>query len=56
MYTRFFGLFNKVGDPRLALLYASFLFLPAAAIAWIMPQTPEEKAAAPIVGEDEPCT
>jgi MFS family permease len=41
--TVFFGLFSKVGDPRLALLYASFLFLPAAAIAWIMPETSDER-------------
>ena len=31
--TVFFGLFSKVGDYRLALLYAGFLFLPAAVIA-----------------------
>jgi len=30
----FFGLFAKVGDYRMALLYAGFLFLPAAAMAW----------------------
>jgi MFS family permease len=41
--TVFFGLFTKVGDYRLALLYAGFLFLPAAAIAWIMPELPDEK-------------
>jgi len=34
----FFGLFSKVGDHRLALLYASFLFLPAAGIAFLMPR------------------
>jgi hypothetical protein len=28
--TVFFGLFSKVGDYRLALLYAGFLFIPAA--------------------------
>jgi predicted MFS family arabinose efflux permease len=35
--TVFFGLFATVGDYRLALVYASFLFLPAAVIAWFMP-------------------
>ncbi len=35
--TVFFGLFTKVGDFRLALLYASFLFLPAAAVALLLP-------------------
>mgnify|MGYP000026059231 CR=1 FL=1 len=34
--TVFFGLFSRVGDYRLALLYAGFLFLPAAAIAWVL--------------------
>jgi len=29
----FFGLFSKVGDHRAALLYAGFLFLPAAAVS-----------------------
>jgi len=35
--TVFFGLFATVGDYRLALVYASFMFIPAAAIAWFMP-------------------
>lgn len=34
----FFGLFSKVGDHRLALFYAGFLFLPAAAISFLMPK------------------
>jgi MFS family permease len=34
----FFGLFSKVGDHRLALFYAGFLFLPAAAISFMMPK------------------
>jgi MFS family permease len=34
----FFGLFSKVGDHRAALLYASFLFLPAAAISLFLPR------------------
>ncbi len=41
--TVFFGLFSKVGDYRLALLYAGFLFLPAAGIALLLPDTPEER-------------
>jgi MFS family permease len=33
-----FGLFSKVGDYRLALFYAGFLFLPAAAVAFLLPE------------------
>jgi MFS family permease len=40
--TVFFGLFAKVGDYRMALLYASFLFLPAAGIACLLPEPPDE--------------
>jgi MFS family permease len=36
--TVFFGLFSKVGDHRLALFYAGFLFLPAAAITLFLPR------------------
>ena len=36
--TVFFGLFSKVGDHRAALLYAGFLFLPAAAVALCLPE------------------
>jgi MFS family permease len=43
--TVFFGLFSRVGDYRLALLCAGFLFLPAAGIAWMMPEPPDETAA-----------
>jgi MFS family permease len=35
--TIFFGLFSKVGDYRLTLLYGGFLFLPAALIACFLP-------------------
>jgi MFS family permease len=45
--TVFFGLFAPVhspGDYRLALLYAGFLFLPAAAVALILPEPPDESA------------
>jgi MFS family permease len=45
--TVIFGLFSKVGDYRLALLYASFLFLPAAIIACLMPKTPDELLQSP---------
>lgn len=40
--TVFFGLFSKVGDYRLAMFYAGFLFLPAAAFAWLLPEPPDE--------------
>ncbi len=40
--TVFFGLFSKVGDYRLALLYAGFLFVPAAGIALLLPEPPDE--------------
>jgi len=36
-----FGLFTKVGDYRLALYYAAFLFLPAAGIACLLPEPPD---------------
>jgi MFS family permease len=45
--TVFFGLFSKVGDHRLALLYAGFLFLPAAAFSFLMPRG-EESEASPV--------
>jgi MFS family permease len=35
--TVFFGLFSKVGDHRAALLYAGFLFIPAAIISFMLP-------------------
>jgi predicted MFS family arabinose efflux permease len=44
--TVFFGLFSKVGDYRLALFYAGFLFLPAAGVAWMLPELAHEKPAA----------
>jgi MFS family permease len=40
--TVFFGLFSQVGDFRLALLYASFLFLPAGAVACFLPELGDE--------------
>jgi MFS family permease len=36
-----FGMTSKVGDYRLALLAAGFLFVPAAAIAWLLPKPPD---------------
>jgi MFS family permease len=38
-----FGLLAPVGDYRLAILYAGFLFLPAAAVACLLPDAPGEK-------------
>ena len=40
--TVFFGVF-AVSDTRLSLLWASFLFLPAAAIALLMPEPSDEE-------------
>lgn len=45
--TVFFGLFSKVGDYRLALLGAGFLFLPAAGIAWMLPDLPDDRIVNP---------
>ncbi len=43
--TVLFGMFSKVGDHRPALLYASFIFLPAAAVALLLPEPPDETPA-----------
>jgi len=43
--TVFFGLFSQVGDHRLALLYSSWLFLPAAVVALLLSEPPDEKRA-----------
>lgn len=40
--TVLFGLFTSVGDYRLALLYAGFLFIPAAGVALLLPEPPDE--------------
>jgi MFS family permease len=45
--TVFFGLFSKVGDYRLALLYAAFLFIPAAGVAWMLPDPSDEASPLP---------
>jgi MFS family permease len=39
--TVFFGLFSQVGDFRKALLWASLLFLPATAVALLLPEPPD---------------
>ncbi|HVX10421.1 MAG TPA: MFS transporter [Pirellulales bacterium] len=41
--TVFFGLSAEVGDYRLALFYAGFLFLPAAGLACLLPEPPDEE-------------
>jgi len=40
--TIFFGLFSKVGDYRLTLLYAGVLFVPASIVAWSLPELKAE--------------
>ncbi len=49
-----FGLFSKVGDYRMALLYAGCLFLPATVIVLWLPEL-SDAAAAP-ADESEPVT
>jgi MFS family permease len=44
--TIFFGLFSQVGDYRLTLFYAGFLFLPAALLACFLPNLHEAQGAA----------
>ena len=46
--TVYFGSFASVGDYRFALLYAACLFLPAAVIARLLPEPPEEKLPTPV--------
>jgi MFS family permease len=43
--TVLFGLLSTVGDFRLALFYAGFLFVPAAALSLLLPELPDECAA-----------
>jgi MFS family permease len=40
--TVLFGLFSTFGNHRLDLLYSAFLFLPAAGIAMLLPEPPDE--------------
>ena len=42
--TVFFGLTSRVGDYRLALEYAGWLFLPAAAISLLLPEPGDERS------------
>jgi MFS family permease len=42
--TVFFGLFAKVGDYRLVLFYAGFMFIPAALVALFLPEPPDERS------------
>jgi MFS family permease len=44
--TVFFGLFSNVGDYRVALLSAGFLFLPAMAVALLLPELAKDGAPA----------
>jgi hypothetical protein len=44
--TVFFGLFSHLGDHRPALFYASFVFLPAAMVAMLLPEPPDEQTPA----------
>src|ERR1043166_3148144 len=44
--TVIFNLFSRVGDFRHALLYASFLFLPAMCVALLLPEPPDERGPA----------
>lgn len=46
--TVFFGLFSQVGNFRLALLYASFLLVPAITIALVLPEPRALYEAAPV--------
>jgi len=41
--TVFFGMFSHLGDHRPALLYSGFLFVPAALVALLLPEPPDEK-------------
>lgn len=49
--TVFFGIFSKVGDYRHALLYAGFLFGPAALVALLLPEEKEEAGEVNVVAD-----
>ena len=49
--TIIFGLFSQVGDFRRALLLTSFLFIPALALAWFLPEPAFESEARPATAE-----
>jgi predicted MFS family arabinose efflux permease len=42
-----FGLFTKVGDYRIALIFAGCLFLPATIIAWFLPELSDRDEESP---------
>ncbi len=42
--TVFFGLYSQVSDFRTALFFTGFLFIPAGAIALLLPEPPDEQA------------
>ncbi|HZZ27627.1 MAG TPA: MFS transporter [Pirellulales bacterium] len=44
--TVYFGSFGQAGDYRLALFYSGFLFVPAAAVALLLPEGPSEMGTA----------
>jgi hypothetical protein len=39
-----FGVFSQVGDYRLVLFYAAFMFIPAAGAALFLPEPPDERS------------
>jgi MFS family permease len=41
--TVFFGLFSQVSDFRTALFFTAFMFVPTAAIAWFLPDVPDQR-------------
>jgi MFS family permease len=50
----FFSLFSQVGDHRLALFWTGFLFLPAGALALLLPRASEERAEQTVATSDGP--
>jgi hypothetical protein len=44
--TVYFGTFSQAGDYRMSLFYSSFLFLPAAAFALLLPELPQMRGTA----------
>jgi MFS family permease len=48
-----FGLFSNVGDYRIALLSAGFLFVPAAALTLRMPEMPPDETGSPVAAPEE---
>lgn len=52
--TVFFGLFNKVGDYRLAIFASAFLFLPASVIGYMLPEPQDDSALGPKADSEPP--